>query len=127
MNIMPAGKYYVGDLCYVMHDVWNEFCNITIQYNDVLDGVFSFSDGRKFATFGTAYGAGCYFDGVGREYSVDAGLIGCIRVEDITDPDASLSGGNIVVFDKDFLVGSDDGIIYFGDLEINTSLEEEYA
>jgi hypothetical protein len=23
---MPAGRYYIGDLCYVMHDEWDEAC-----------------------------------------------------------------------------------------------------
>lgn len=52
--MMPAGTYYVGDLCYVMHDVWDEFCDITIEGLSVLDGVFSLKNGVKFATFGTS-------------------------------------------------------------------------
>lgn len=82
--MMPAGRYYVGDLCYVMTDKeWDQFCGITIKGNQCLDGEFEMPDGRKFATYGTAWGDGCYRDQFGNEYSVDAGLIGCIRVEDI--------------------------------------------
>jgi len=125
MNKMPAGKYYVGDLCYVMHDVWNEFCNITIEGNNVLDGVFALSDGRLFATFCTMYGDGEYRDNYGRMYGVDAGLIGCIRVEDIKDPEAHMSGGHVIEFKEDFEVDSVDGEIMFGDIYINTAGEEE--
>lgn len=82
--MMPAGRYYVGDLCYVMTDKeWDQFCSITIKGNQCLDGEFEMPDGRKFATYGTAWGDGCYRDQLGNEYCVDAGLIGCIRVEDI--------------------------------------------
>ena len=38
---MPAGTYYIGDLCYVMTDAeWEQFCKITINGNKVLDGEF---------------------------------------------------------------------------------------
>jgi hypothetical protein len=25
---MPAGRYYIGDLCYVMHPEWSECCDL---------------------------------------------------------------------------------------------------
>ena len=82
--MMPAGRYYVGDLCYVMDDEeWEQFCSLTIQGNRCVDGEFNLPDGRRFATYGTAWGDGLYRDQHKNEYSVDAGLIGCIRVEDI--------------------------------------------
>ena len=56
--MMPAGKYYIGDLCYVMHPEWDEFCRITISGNECLQGEFNLADGRRFATFTTAYGDG---------------------------------------------------------------------
>lgn len=125
MNKMPAGKYYVGDLCYVMHDVWDEFCDITIENHNVLDGIFALSDKRLFATFCTMYGDGTYRDNYGRMYSVDAGLIGCIRVEDIKDPEAHMDGGHVIEFKEDFEVDSVDGEIMFGNIYINTAGEEE--
>lgn len=120
MDTMPAGRYYVGDLCYVMHDVWDEFCDITIDDRRCLDGVFTLKDGRRFATFGTAWGDGYYKDDEGRGYSVDAGLIGCILESDILDPEAGPSGGQIIDFPKDFVVGERDGKIRFGDVVIDT-------
>lgn len=130
---MPAGKYYVGDLCYVMHKEWDEFCDITIEGNQCLDGEFNLKDGRRFATFGTKWGDGLYKDQFGKEYSVDAGLIGCIRIEDIDleNEDNYTNGGQVIEFTRDFVVrggrnelGRDwDGVIEIGHLVIETDPE----
>ena len=32
MVTFKAGKYYLGDLCYVMHGEWDEFCQDHIEY-----------------------------------------------------------------------------------------------
>lgn len=123
--MMPAGKYYVGDLCYVMHDKWGEFCDQTIVGNDVLDGEVVVG-GVKVATYCTMYGDGTYADQEGRKYGVDAGLIGCIKVEDIAPEELkNLGDGNVIEFDAPFYTGSKDGVIYFGDVEINTGYEED--
>lgn len=132
---MPAGKYYVGDLCYVMHPEWDEFCGITIKGNQCLEGEFNLKDGRRFATFSTMWGDGEYKDQYGNSYSVDAGLIGCIRVEDIRDETYGdiEDLGNIVEFHSDFVVrggrtemGRDwDGVIQIGHIRIETNPEYE--
>jgi hypothetical protein len=125
---MPAGRYYIGDLCYVMHPEWDEFCELTIKGHQCLDGEFVLKDGRRFATFGTAYGDGTYRSNIGTEHSVDAGLIGCIRVEDIRDTqyDNIEDLGAIVEFDAPFEVSEDQGLIVFGHVQIETANEEEY-
>ena len=131
MITMPAGRYYVGDLCYVMHPQWDEFCEKTISGNDVISGLVEFASGVKVAQFSTYYGDGTYEDDSGRMYAVDAGLIGCIRVEDINDP--SMEGeaemkrlGNIIEFKTDFECSEDDGVLYFGDVVIDTKGSEDY-
>ena len=132
--MMRPGTYLVGDLCYVMHPQWKEVCNLMFATGDnsVLDGEFNLANGVRFALHSTAYGDGTYQDQEGRDYPVDAGLIGCIRVEDVYDPEWYLEGMNTVVFDKQFELVYNDGIISFvyanGDvaLEINTA-EEEYV
>ncbi len=120
---MPAGRYYIGDLCYVMHPEWDEFCELTIQGERCLDGEFTLKDGRRFASFGTAYGDGTYRSNIGTEHSVDAGLIGCIRVEDIRDDqyDNIEELGAIVEFDQPFEVSEDQGLIVFGHVQIETA------
>jgi hypothetical protein len=134
---MPAGKYYIGDLCYVMtDDEWLEFCDITIDGMKVKDGEFQLKDGRRFATYGTAYGDGVYHDQYGHSYSVDAGLIGCIKIEDIraNNYDNLLDLGSIMEFDNSFATSGGrgetdwEGTIQFGHvlIETNPRYEEEY-
>ena len=78
--MMPAGKYYIGDLCYVMtNEEWDEFCKLTISGHECVDGEFTFADGRRFATYGTKWGDGEYRSNIGTKHSVDAGLIGCFK------------------------------------------------
>jgi hypothetical protein len=128
--MMQSGTYYIGDLCYVMHGEWDEFCKLTIVGDKVLDGEFNLKDGRRFATFTTAWGDGNYFDQNGKSYDVDAGLIGCIRLDDIdlTNPENSLIGGNIVEFVQPFSTFSAGGEIRIGNVLIDTDpaeVEEE--
>jgi hypothetical protein len=65
-------------------------------------------------------------DEQGREYPVDAGLIGCVKVESV-DKDAKLGLGNVHTFESDFDVYSDGQVITFGDVSIDTdpSFEDE--
>jgi hypothetical protein len=127
--MMPAGVYYVGDLCYVMSDVeWREFCSITIQGNRCLDGEFTMPDGRRFATYGTAWGDGLYQDNHGNQYSVDAGLIGCILLSDIKADKYDIRElGTVIEITEDFRTsggrGDPDwnGVIQIGPLRIETN------
>ena len=125
--MFPAGKYYVGDLCYVLNDSWDDVCDLIIPTHGSGDGEFTMKDGRKFASYGTKWGDGCYFDQNGREYGVDAGLIGCIRVEDIDVDLRQLAedvgprfGGQIVEFDRPFDTWEENGMIRIGDISIDT-------
>lgn len=131
---MPAGKYYIGDLCYVMHKEWDEVCSLTTQGDDCLDGEFNLANGVRFASYGTKFGDGSYLDNSYREYGVDAGLIGCILVSDIDTSDTAndVSLGHVVEFDKPFETSGGrtslrdwDGVIRFGDVRIETDPEEE--
>lgn len=124
--MMKAGTYYVGDLCYVLHDEWDEVCELIIVDNVCLDGEFNLKDGRRFAIYGTAYGDGNYFDQNGKSYDVDAGSIGCILLSDINldSPGNFLAGGNTHTFNQDFYTGEQDGKIMFHNLSINTDPED---
>ena len=125
--MMPAGKYYIGDLCYVLDAVWDEFCNITIGGNDLLDGEFTLPDGRRFASYGTAYGDGIYSDQLGNRYGVDAGLIGCILVDDLSEADKAEATkcGAVIEFSEPFATYVENGTIVFGEVRIPTGDEEE--
>jgi hypothetical protein len=126
--MMRAGKYYVGDLCYVMHDEWDEVCGLFFRDRDdhgCNEGEFNLKDGRRFVSYNTRWGDGEYRDEHGRRYGVDAGLIGCIRVEDIdiTNDSNFLTGGNVIEFEHDFDCGYYDGVIRIGHIRIDTDPE----
>jgi hypothetical protein len=122
---MKAGRYYVGDLCYVLRDSWEEVCNTTIyDIRTVKNGVFTLSDGREFALFSTAYGDGMYSDNYDNEYPVDSGSIGCILASDVDTP-AGVGNGNVIDFPTDFepYIGGE-GRIVFGPVVIDTIGED---
>jgi hypothetical protein len=127
--MMQPGKFYIGDLCYVMHKEWDEVCDLTISGLRVLGGFFNLSDGRKFGMWITAYGDGIYNDNLGNCYPVDAGLIGIIALEDIDESEKeNLSLGNIIAFDHPFEVECTNGIFKFGHIIIDTaSYDYEYG
>ena len=121
--MMEAGRYYVGDLCYVLHEVWDEVCDLTFDKNGrMLDGEHYLKDGRKFALYSTKYGDGTYTDTQGRKYGVDAGCIGCILEDDIDFKvqGNETDGGQIIDFPKDFVTGNNNGQLLFGHILIET-------
>ena len=128
--MMKSGTYYVGDLCYVLHDEWDEVCQLTINGNRAIGGEFNLKDGRRFAMYNTMYGDGTYHDQQGKEYWVDSGSIGCILMRDIdlAQLDNNVQGGALYDFDQDFYTGEQDGKIMFHKISINTDdiVEEEY-
>jgi len=118
--MMPKGKYFIGDLCYVLGDDWDEVCDTIIQNNKILEGEFTLKDGRKFATYSTNYGDGEYESNIKTSHSVDSGSIGCILVSDIKEEIREFLGA-IVEFDNDFQTSSNNGIIQFGHVKIDTN------
>lgn len=127
--VMPAGTYYVGDLCYVLGDRWGEFCDLTINGMECLDGQFTMKDGTSFATYRTAYGDGQYSDNLGNVYGVDAGLIGCVKIDSITDKTIDLASmGAVHTFERPFICyRTKDGEIRFGNVRIDTgSMSEDF-
>jgi hypothetical protein len=123
--MLPAGKYYVGDLCYVIAE-WNDFCDATlIPGCDIRQGYMPWK-GQQLWSHTTAYGDGTYYDESGREYGVDAGLIGVLPVELITKTDYLDENGNvpdlgqIIEFDKPFECEYVGGMFVIGDVSIDT-------
>jgi hypothetical protein len=123
--MMIKGDYYVGDLCYVLHNEWDEVCELLFAGRDdhgCNDGEFNLKDGRRFAIYSTKYGDGTYRDQNGRSYGVDAGSIGCILLKDIdvSCPGNFVGDGQSITFDQDFSTGEQDGKITFGFVTIDT-------
>jgi hypothetical protein len=109
-----------------MHPEWDEACAMffpTNQSGRGVEGEFTLRDGRRFASFGTAFGDGEYYNNMGTSHCVDSGSIGCIRIEDIRDDEYSNLEvlGAIVEFTKPFEVEKvGRGLLKFGHVEIET-------
>lgn len=121
---LPAGTYYIGDLCYVVnpHKEWIRL----LERTDYLDGEFTYRKQKCYAD-GTAYGDGRYTDNLGNQYPVDAGLIGIMPVsviKNVTEKRMKESG-NIFTFENEFEVSSSDGIFDFGHIHIDTKNDDE--
>lgn len=137
-NKMPAGTYYIGDLCYVLDDRWDEVCDLVLADDTCRDGIFTLKDGTSFAMFTTKYGDGQYCDQDGNSYTVDSGSIGCVMLMDISESERDLAKmqklGNIMTFSDSLTVGSSreivgyywDGYINFDRLAIDTAGEHDY-
>jgi len=125
-----AGTYYVGDLCYVLGDRWDEFCELTIKTSsegaECLDGGFVMKDGTRFWQHGTMYGDGTYHDNLGRKYPVDAGLIGVVAMDQIDKEPSWLEGGQVINFNQAFEPYFKEGRFYFGYIIIDTSGNSNY-
>lgn len=121
-----AGKYYVGDLCYVLGDRWDEFCELTITGREVLSGGFVMKDGTRFWTHCTMYGDGSYRDGQGRKYAVDAGIIGVVAFDQIDKDPSCIGGGQVIEFKTGFEPYFVNGVFNIGNISIDTSGSDDY-
>jgi len=122
---LPAGKYYLGDPCYVIEgEKWDEFLG---PYWDVggHGGIFDF-DGLPVCAFQTQWGDGCYEASTGARLGVDAGIIGVVPAALMTTGDFSL--GDEVEFDEPFECSRDsNGMLHFGRVSVMTGDEEEFC
>ena len=129
--MMPAGEYYIGDLCYVMHKEWDEVCSLFFKGNtngSCNQGEFVLKDGRRFAGYNTKWGDGEYRDQFNNRYLVDSGCIGCILVSDIVEMDkCNIDLGNVIKMTKEFDTSNIDGLISFNNITIETNDVENYA
>ena len=82
MYKIKPGKYYLGDPCYakLKNHTWMDVLN----NSDFLESACIFDDGTIVA-FRTMYGDGTYFGTTGFGYSVDAGLIGLVPYDMVSD------------------------------------------
>lgn len=117
MPTLPAGEYVITDPCYAWsNDRYAKILNDTKFLSP--DGVFTERDsGRQFAIFSTDHGDGVYQDNLGNSYSVDAGCIGCIPAEIVDKLEPWMA---VIKFENNFDVSSNNGVIYYGHISINT-------
>ncbi len=104
----PAGKYYIGDLCYVLG---NTLYKGVFGKNGYESGLYTQKDtGNFFLVAGTAYGDGEYTGSDDRAFVVDAGIIGITPASCMTKNDG---GGHIYTFEKPVQCTFGDGIFTF--------------
>lgn len=114
MKDFKAGTYYVGDLCYILSDVWDEVCS------HFGEEVFTLKDGRKCAMLSTMHGDGTYIDQDGDSYAVDSGTIGCVLAEHLEVGVWGNGNAMVVQFLEDFDAYSEAGVIHIGNIQIDT-------
>lgn len=119
---LPAGKYWIGDPCYVLavdnHELWCELLEQSDFFNKPCEYL-----GRLIYAFSTEYGDGEYEDQYGNQYGVDAGMIGIVPVEVLKDADKY---GTIHEFDKPFYIWRErNGELCFGHIVIPTGFEAD--
>lgn len=115
----PAGKYYIGDVCYALdddtyHNQWGK------NYN-YATGTYVFSvNGKQHAlTLAyTKYGDGMYVDDISQHvYYVDSGTIGIVPF-DLCSPknikNNEISGGHFIESTTPIEFKSQDGIFVIG-------------
>lgn len=134
---LPAGEYYIGDLCYVIKgDDWDLVCKMInpVSENEDEEDEDNFGyhelHGVKFFICDTMWGDGSYSDQLGTEHSVDSGTIGCFPITSIPEEvleELGKGGYSRVVFEDPFecvLADNDrrngDGLIRIGHIEIDT-------
>lgn len=144
LQILPPGRYFVGDPCYaVPNDDWDEVLQATAYFGmfdwdsfhsgkrkylskTEADTMFSYK-GYPMGASSTAHGDGLYEDQYGIQYPVDAGLIGVVHM-DYAGKSQDLEGSGRIVEFKDFFTISyeeDEGTIVIGELRIKTDPDEE--
>lgn len=132
---LPAGKYFIGDPCYVIADEkWDEVSDQMFpgivghpdyeNHDIVVDGI-------HFFAYSTAYGDGLYDDFDNFKYPVDSGSIGAVPFELVSKREGeSLEDyGRIIEVDQPLrCIRDENGTFIFvsGDLriDIETGFEE---
>lgn len=129
MQVLPAGKYFIGDPCYAFQvdGSWD----VVLEKSDYFSRPSVEIDGKVLCAFSTVWGDGEYLDQNDNAYPVDAGLIGVVPEEIALKYCGSKEpfGMHLFEFKKDFECYSLDGVIVLGKIVIDTDSqvdEEEY-
>lgn len=123
---LPAGNYLIIDLCYVMHKEWNEICEALAKEGNPDVWTIELDDGRLISGAFTQNGDGTYYSSLGRDFYVDSGSIGVIRVEDVRIEEAgNIETGQIKNFSHEFELGYNCGDIMIGNVVIHTGVEPD--
>jgi hypothetical protein len=107
----PAGDYYIGDLCYALpSDVYDKIFGGTVYS----PGLYQLSNGGFFLVAHTSCGDGAYKGTNGREYLVDAGIIGIASLN-VCRPVADWDAGEVHSFKYPVRCEFKDGLFSFNE------------
>ena len=127
--VLKAGTYFIADPCYsiptenIPTDQWDHVLQQSGFFCDTSKATFETYKGSQGSVlaFSTLYGDGSYEDEYGNRYGVDSGLIGAILLSDIDPAKFNITLGAVHTFDTDVKCIEIEGILYFGDVCINTN------
>jgi hypothetical protein len=124
--VVPAGKYVLGDPCYVFpdHGKWMQLLKSCNYFQDSPIGQV---DGYSVLGFATRWGDGLYEDQDGFKYPVDAGMIGLVPLGLAQiEPNRHFETRIIEFAAKETLcVRDEEGVLTFGPHVIHTGHEDE--
>lgn len=107
---VPAGKYYIGDLCYVLSDPIYETIFGKLGFWESGHYVEKEHPENFFFLNHTAYGDGTYPASDGNSFSVDAGIIGICPVSMMDKDDG---GGRVYTFKNSVDCHFNNGVFLF--------------
>ena len=126
---LKKGIYYIGDPCYIFNKSWDDLLESNDYFNK--EGVINIFN-NECVISNTDYGDGIYFDNSGRKYAVDSGLIGILPIE-LIDKDKVVTFDEVensiymhmYAYAEDFEVDVFEGVFYFGNVIIDTNMDED--
>tara|TARA_B100000131_G_scaffold65199_1_gene61607 strand:+ start:8148 stop:8546 length:399 start_codon:yes stop_codon:yes gene_type:complete len=128
--MLEAGKYYVGDLCYILRDKngfdWKDLHRSTnglgLELEPWCETRYLTYKDAKFFNSATFQGDGEFKDQYSRTYGVDGVAIGCFPMSKLPK-DVDTLGGHVINFEDEFDCEECDemsGVIRIGHIVINT-------
>jgi hypothetical protein len=115
----PAGKYYIGDICYALSSTvyelqWGQKHNYAIGTHEV-----TYKDiTNTFTVNSTKWGDGLYLDELSSmDFIVDSGTIGIVPINLCSSKnikDGKIEGGHIIESSTPIEFNSQDGIFVIG-------------
>lgn len=117
---LPAGKYYIGDPCYIFSESWDDLLGVVSFDGDI-------EEYKTYQLWGhsTAFGDGMYDDQNDNEYCVDSGVLAAVPYELIEDA-AGETNGTIIDAPNGLLVEYNNGTFIFNDITIMTDTDDTW-
>lgn len=124
---VPAGKYWLGDPCYVIEsNDWSKVCEAFYADENQGKSVVQVDlNGNTVVLCQTAWGDGEYLSSKGHILPVDSGTIGLVSLAYDPEFKSNFDLCSEVEFTVDTKVDNFDGIMFFGTIRVDTKGEEE--